>query len=204
MNAATMAVLFGTMLVLALTPGVSVMTVSARSAAYGFSHGASASLGIVVGDIVFVVTALFGLSVLADILGGQFALVKYVGGVCLMALGIALWRSKPPVEGRDTGSGSSLKSSFLAGLLVTLGDQKAVVFYLGLFPAFVNLQAVTAIDAGIIVLITVVAVGGAKLAYAYAAHKAGLLFGPSTIYKVANRIAGTVLISIGMVMLLGA
>lgn len=202
MNAATMAVLFGTMLVLALTPSVSAMTVSARSAAYGFPHGASTSLGIVVGDIVFVVIALFGLSVLADMFGGQLALIRYIGGVYLIALGIALWRSKPPVEGHDTGSGSSLKASFLAGLLITLGDQKAVLFYLGLFPAFVNLKAVTAVDAGIIIVITVVAVGSAKLVYAYAAHKAGLLFGRSKIYKVANRIAGTVLISIGMLMLL--
>lgn len=204
MTGIAMAALFGTMLVLALTPGVSVMTVSARSAAYGFPHGVSASLGIVIGDIIFIVIVLYGLSFLADSLGGQFALIRYLGGMYLIALGIALWRSRPPVAGRDAGTGSSLLSSFLAGLLVTLGDQKAILFYLGLFPAFVNLKAVTMTDAAIIIAITFVAVGGAKLAYAYAADRAGLLIGRPRIYKVVNCFAGVVLIGIGMLLLLRA
>ena len=204
MSVATTAALFGTLLVLALAPSVSVMTVSARSAAYGFPHGVYTSLGIVVGDVVFIVIALFGLSLLADMLGGQFALIKYLAGIYLIVLGIVLFLSKPPVERQEARMDSSLSSSFLAGLLITLGDQKAILFYLGLFPAFVNLTAVTVIDTVIIIVITVVAVGGAKLVYAYAADKAGLLFGRSKIYKVLNSVAGIVLVGVGMYLLLRA
>lgn len=49
--------LFGAMVSLAAMPGVSVPTVTARSAASGFVHGAFTALGIVVDDIVFILVA---------------------------------------------------------------------------------------------------------------------------------------------------
>ena len=51
---------------------------------------------------------------------------------------------------------------FLTGLLVTLGDQKAILFYLGFFPAFVNLAALSLADTSLILAVATVAVGGPK------------------------------------------
>jgi len=50
--------------------------------------------------------------------------------------------------------------------MITLGDQKAILFYLGFFPAFLDLVAMSALDTAVILLVTTVAVGGVKLAYA--------------------------------------
>ena len=120
----------------ALIPGVSVLAVSARSAAFGFAHGIFTSLGIVVGDMAFILVAIYGLSVLAGLMGNYFFLIKYLGGAYLIWLGIVLWRSKSKVEKVADSGKSSLPSSFMTGLLITLGDQKAILFYLGFFPAF--------------------------------------------------------------------
>lgn len=49
-------------------PSLSVVTVSARSAALGFAHGVLASARIVVGDIVFILIAIYGLSALAALM----------------------------------------------------------------------------------------------------------------------------------------
>ncbi|WP_048305565.1 LysE family translocator [Halomonas sp. PR-M31] len=57
--------------------------------------------------------------------------------------------------------------SFFSGLLLTLGDVKAIFFYASLFPAFVNLATIGTLDIAIIAVITIVAVGGVKLGYAY-------------------------------------
>jgi threonine/homoserine/homoserine lactone efflux protein len=75
------AVLFGVMAVLALIPGGSVLTVSARSAAWGFIHGVLTTAGIVAGDIVFILLAILGLSVLVEAMDSLFFLIKYLGGV---------------------------------------------------------------------------------------------------------------------------
>src|SRR3989304_6841041 len=127
----------------ALIPGVSVLAVSARSAAFGFAHGIFTSLGIVVGDIVFILIAIYGLSVLADLMGSHFALVKYLGGAYLIWLGTVLWRAKPKADGVEGNSKTSMPSSFPTGLLITLADEKAILFYLGFFPAFIDLSVIS-------------------------------------------------------------
>jgi len=60
-------------------------------------------------------------------------------------------------------------SSFMTGLPITPGEQKAILFYLGFFPAFMDLKALTVPDALIVIAIAAVAVGGVKLGYAWVA-----------------------------------
>jgi len=193
--------LFGAMVVLALVPSISVLAVTTRSAASGFIHGVSATAGIVVGDVFFIILAIFGLSVLAEALGSLFILVKYLGGTYLIWLGITLWRSRPKAVEEGGVTESSLLSSFLAGLFITLGDQKAILFYLVFFPAFVDLSTLSYLDAGIIILIAIIAVGGVKLAYAFMADRARLLFKRSDAIKRINIAAGTIMIAVGIFLL---
>ena len=47
------------------------------------------------GDIVFILLAIFGLAVLAETLGDYFAFVKYLGGAYLIGFGVMLWRFIP-------------------------------------------------------------------------------------------------------------
>lgn len=177
MTLAGMVALFGVMAVLAAVPSVSVLAVSARSASSGFVHGALTALGVVTGDLAFILLAVFGLALLAEAMGSMFHLVKYLGGAYLIWLGIVLWQTRTRAADVGGAAGSSLRSSFMTGLLVTLGDQKAVLFYLGFLPAFVDLSAMSCLDIGAVVAIAILAVGGVKLGYAYAAHRAGRFFG---------------------------
>jgi threonine/homoserine/homoserine lactone efflux protein len=196
----SIAALFGSMVVLALIPSISVMAVSARSATCGFTHGVFTTIGIVTGDIIFIILAIYGLSVVAELMGSHFSLVKYLGGAYLMWLGIKLWISGSRTAELENNIKPSLLSSFLAGLLITLGDQKAMLFYLGFFPAFLDMSSVTLADTSIIILITALAVGGAKLVYAYMAYRASLLLSNSRATKIINLAAGTVMVSIGTIL----
>ena len=193
-----MAALFGVLVVGALIPGVSVLTVSARSAASGFIHGVFTTIGIVIGDIVFILLAIFGLSVLADTMGNLFILIKYLGGAYLIWLGISLWRSKSRTIEAEESIKSSLLSSFLIGLFITLGDLKAILFYLGFFPAIVDLSTISIFDTSIIVIIAIFAVGGVKLFYAYMADRASMLLKNSDAIRIINMIAGTIMIGVGV------
>jgi threonine/homoserine/homoserine lactone efflux protein len=169
--------LFTATAVLAAVPSVSVLAVSARSASFGFRHGALTAAGIVLGDLVFILVAVCGLALLAETMGSAFVLVNYAGGAYLLWLGVLIWRSRKRKAQQMSSNGSSLLSSFMTGLLITLGDQKAILFYLGFLPAFMKLSALTALDVAVVVVVTVIAVGGVKLAYAYAADQAGQGFG---------------------------
>lgn len=191
------AALFGTMIVLASIPSVSVWMVAARSAASGFPHGLATAAGVVVGDIVFILVAVLGLSVLAEAMGPWFGALKYAGAAYLIFLGVTVWRAQPHSPALSAGAQSSLWSSFLAGLLITLGDQKAILFYLGLFPAFMNLPALSYLDIGALIVVAIVGVGAPKVVYAYLARRASAALTPH-IYRRLNLAAGGVMIGVGV------
>lgn len=185
------------MTLLALVPSVSVLAVSARAASFGFRHGVYVTLGIIAGDTVFIVLAIFGLHLLVEAMGDAFVFIKYLGGVYLIWLGIRLWRSGAGATTEQVQADTSVTSSFMTGLLITLGDQKAILFYLGFFPAFMDLRALTVLDALIVIAIAAVAVGGVKLAYAYAASRAGALIG-AKVGRTLNIVAACMMIAVGV------
>ncbi|MBD2344309.1 LysE family translocator [Anabaena subtropica FACHB-260] len=201
MTFSTILALFSAMVVLASIPSVSVLTVSTRAATSGFIHGVFTTIGIVVGDIIFIIISIWGLAFLAETMGSLFFLIKYLGGAYLILLGIGLCRSKSKGVETEEMMNTSLLSSFLTGLFITLADQKATLFYLGFFPAFLDISEVSYFDTSIIIAIAIVAVGGVKLGYAFMADRARLLIN-STIRKKINIAAGCVMIAIGVFLIL--
>ena len=204
LSLASVLALLGTMIVLAVIPSISVLAVSARAAAFGFTHGMFTAFGIVIADIIFILLAVYGLALVAELMGEQFTLIQYIGGVYLVWLGISLWRADSGAGKTETIRQSSLGSSFLTGFLITLGDQKAILFYLGFFPAFIDLSLMTPTDTLIIIIIAIIGVGGAKLVYAWLADRASLLLKNARAVRGINILAGCVMITVGVILLLKA
>lgn len=201
MNSGALAALFAAMIVLAAVPSVSVLAVTARAASAGFSHGALVALGIVAGDILFIVLAIFGLMLLAERLGDAFVWVRYLGGAYLILLGLLTWRAR---SGHGPGAGKpggTRFSSFVTGLAITLADQKAILFYFGFFPAFLDVAALSVMEAMQVIIAAAVAVGGVKLAYAWSAARAGRVAGPG-LASGLNRLAAVIMIVAGAYLLL--
>jgi threonine/homoserine/homoserine lactone efflux protein len=193
----TIATLFFTLAILATLPSTSVIAVVSRSIAGGFKHGIATSIGIVVGDICFIIIAILGLSVVAEAMGDLFIWVKLCGGVYLIWFSISLWQSNPISTNVNSIQQTSLFSSFLCGLFITLGDQKAILFYLGFFPVFIDLENVSPADIGIIITITIIAVGGVKVAYAFASNKAHSLLSNTPAKRILNRFASSAMFLAG-------
>lgn len=191
--------LFSTMTVLAAIPSASVALVIARTMSYGTAHGLAVSGGIVLGDLVFVVLAMLGLSVVAETLGGLFLVIKYAGAAYLVWLGIQLLRTGATVIATtpDPGLSGSLSTSFLSGFILTLGDIKAIYFYLSLLPQFIDVTALQTADALVFLLVTLVAVGGTKVLYAMFARRL-VTSAPGQRYsRLSRKTAGTALVCAG-------
>ena len=190
------------MFVLAIIPSPSVFAVIARSVASGFSQGLLTVIGIVIGDFVFILLAIYGLSALAENLDGLFILVKYFGSLYLIGLGIVLWRSRVKLKSIESINDSSWFTSLMSGLLITLSDQKAILFYMGFFPAFLDLSKLTIVDTGLILAIAAAAIGVGKLGYAYLANKSRHLLQNTKVKKFINILAGSVMIVTGIFILI--
>lgn len=195
--------LFSVMLVLAAVPGVSVLAVTTRAISYGFVHGIYVTLGIVLGDIVFIVLAIFGLSLLAESLGAWFVLVQYLAGAILIWFGLSLWRFNSETVQDKKSRVSSTRSSFLTGFLITLGDQKAVLFYMGFFPAFLDVSALSPVDVGLVITAATLAIVVAKLSYAYIAARAGSVLNAHR-NRLISKVAGSVMIVTGVFLIAAA
>jgi threonine/homoserine/homoserine lactone efflux protein len=180
-----------------------VLLVISRSAASGFIHGVLAALGIVAGDIIFILIAILGLSLLAETMGDLFVLVKYLGGAYLVWMGISLLRAKQGELKAGKNGSAAMSSSFFSGLFFTLADQKAILFYLGFFPAFINLSSLTLADTVVILSITLFAVGSVKVAYAFMADSATSLF-TDRVKRGLNIASGGLMLAIGLFVVVNA
>lgn len=200
MTIASMFSLFVALVVLAVIPGPGVFTVVARAMASGFLHGLVTVFGIVFGDYIFIVLSLYGLSALASTMGGFFTFVKYAGAMYLIWLGVKLLLAKySSVEVKPVIEFSFL-SNFVAGLVTTLSNPKAILFYVSFFPAFINVQSVTIVEIWQLLLVATLAVGGVMAMYAYAASRASRIFKSSRAAKQLNVAAGTIMVGSGVLL----
>ena len=185
------------LLLLALVPGMSVVAVTARTTTLGPAHGVAVTAGIVLGDLLFIALALFGLTALAQLFGGAFVVLRMLAGLCLIGFGIHLLRYAGAASPMPQVPRGSLAASFLAGLLITLGDMKAIFFYLSLLPVFVDLSRVTPTDAALVLAVSVFAVGSAKLLYVLLAWRLRARRVSPRMRQVMQRTAGGLMVGAG-------
>ncbi|MGM0633395.1 MAG: LysE family translocator [Pseudomonadota bacterium] len=198
MNFTSSLALFGAMAVLALIPGPGIFAVVARTMASGLRHGFLVVAGVVAGDFVFITLALLGLVALAELMGGLFVVLKYLGAAYLVWLGLSLLFSKGSRAQVSPMKAPSRAASFAAGLLTTLGNPKAILFYLSFFPAFMDLRQVTVQDAVIVYAIATVAIGGVMFGYAFAAHQARRSIGTAGGGRFLRAGSGVLLLGSGV------
>lgn len=194
-------VLFGVMVALAAVPSSSVALVITRSVTFGTTNGLAVSAGIVIGDLIYLVLAVLGLSAVADTMGYFFVVIKILGAVYLIWLGYQLFTAAGTAiihSTCNTVQTHNLLASLTAGLLLTLGDIKAIFFYASLLPVFINVSTLQIIDLLVLVLITILSVGGVKMIYAISSAKLSTYMAHQ--FKMSDgirKLAGAVLIGIG-------
>jgi threonine/homoserine/homoserine lactone efflux protein len=157
------------------------------------------TIGIVVGDHVFIILAIFGLSALSETMGTAFIIIKYLSVAYLLWLGYSLLRSKASSIELKAAKDSSVLESFMTGLLITLGNPKAILFYIGFFPAFINMDDVVASDIILIMLTATLAFGSVNICYALLATKAKEVFKSPNATSIINKTAGTIMVTTGII-----
>ncbi len=190
------------MFLLAASPGPGVFATLARALSNGFAHAAILVLGIVLGDIIFLLLAIYGLSSMAELLGSFFTFVKYAGGLYLIWLGIKIWRSDTDTKQVVGVRELSWKKNFISGLSITLANPKVIFFYLGFLPTFVDLTTLTNVDIFSISLVVVFVLGSVLLGYAFLATRASRFITSERNQTLLTRCAGGVMVTAGGALLM--
>ncbi|SEC50570.1 Threonine/homoserine/homoserine lactone efflux protein [Rhizobiales bacterium GAS191] len=193
MSLASLLIFAGIYALAVLIPGPGVAAVVTRALTTGARRTAPFIWGIVLGDLVWFCFAAFGLAAMALMLHGLFVAVKYAGAAYLLFIAWKLWTANPaeprPDGERQDGAGPKLAGlkQVLAGLSLTLGNPKTMVFFLAILPHVVDLNALTAgtfleLTTSMVVIIT-----AALWGYALLAARAGRLIGDTHKMRAVNR-----------------
>jgi threonine/homoserine/homoserine lactone efflux protein len=137
-----------------ITPGPGIIAIISTSLTFGFKSGAILSIGLIFGDIVYLLVALFGLAILMEFLGDFFMLVRLVGGLYFLYLGYTMVSAKVNRFELNRDISPSLYKTFFQGLFISLSNPKVILFYLGFLPAFMDLSNLSLND--IILVVTLV------------------------------------------------
>ena len=199
MTSSSIVALFFAVMLFVANPGPGIVALVSTSLGQGFRKGIAISFGMILGDIVYMLIAVYGLSVAAHALGGFFIVVRFAGAAYLIYLGVRLWRHGVDLEriSADRHANGSLRT-FTAGLLTSLGNPKTIAFYVGFMPNFLDLAHMTNGDVAIAVATIFVASFAVVLIYASLAARAREFLTASHRRKMLNRTAGAVMIGAGL------
>lgn len=126
-----------------LTPGPDVLYIVTNALRGGFRAGVVATLGISAGCFVHVLAAALGVSALMAASSAAFTVLKWVGALYLLYVGLQLLLSKPvntmnsvAACAINTGA-TSLKTIFFKGFWTNALNPKVALFFLAFVPQFI-------------------------------------------------------------------
>jgi threonine/homoserine/homoserine lactone efflux protein len=182
----------GALALAAAIPGPGVTALVARALGSGFRSSLFMSLGLVLGDLIYLTAVMLGLAIVAQTFGMVFLIVKWAGVAYLAWLAWTFWTSgitAETVEARQSKGG--FFASFLAGLTVTLGNPKTMTFYPAITPTIVDLRTITLAEYGVLALLTIVTLLVVLVPYLALAAKARWFLRTPRALKLLNRTAAT-------------
>ena len=178
-------------------PGPGNLALLTATGKGGVRAGMAATLGVIAGDQVLLWLAVAGLSAVLINYPSLYSSVKWAGAAYLIGLGYSLFNAEPgdaPVL--------EMKSEhyFRQGLLITVLNPKAIVFYLAFFPLFVDPK----IHLGLITFgFMALTIAALTLAYGLvvvllAHHLAERVRANPLATVMLNKVAGALLIGFGL------
>lgn len=123
-------------LIIAATPGIATIYVLNNSASLGRKEGILSALGIMTGGMIYNILAAIGLSSIIYIFPNMLSLIKIVGGLYLVYIGIVTLKSKQNNE--SSNASLVLKNDcYIRGVITNLANPKILLFFVTFIPQFV-------------------------------------------------------------------
>lgn len=127
--------------VLIVIPGPAVLFILSKSIEQGQKVGFISLLGISVGAILHVSSAVIGVSAILLSSPIAFTFLTYLGGLFLIVLGVKKYLTKytPEISNLETTK-KGLWKSFIEGILVNVLNPKPAIFFIAFLPQFINID----------------------------------------------------------------
>lgn len=189
--------------VIAVSPGSGAVLSMSHGLSYGVRRTSTTIFGLQAGLVIILLVAGGGLGALLLASEHAFAVVKTVGAMYLIYLGLQQWRAKVEEGGADSGNTTvrvtpmSPRRRFATGLLTNVTNPKGIIFMVAVLPQFIDpsrpLAPQLAILAATMCGVDLIVMHG----YALLASRMQGLFRNARAVRWQNRFFGSVLMAVG-------
>ncbi|HVN47159.1 MAG TPA: LysE family translocator [Steroidobacteraceae bacterium] len=189
--------------ILVLMPGPIVTLVVANSLSDGTPAGLATVAGASIGNAILLGATAVGLVAFFALLSEIFAVVRWVGALYLIWLGLKAWRSREAQRLAPMAAAKpSARAVFLQGFLIAITNPKALMFYIAFLPQFIDPHRAAAPQLLVMIGTMIVMALISDSAYALLAGRARGWFTTPQRQRLQRRISGTLLICVGCGLLL--
>ncbi len=191
----------GTVLILTLTPGPSVLLVTANSMKYGAKKATGTILGDLSANLIQIILASAGLASIVLSSGELFQMIKWFGVAYLIYIGVKKIIAKPHIEIiKRNAKSKSFFNLYSEGFLMSAANPKAIIFFAALFPLFIKAD-MPFLPQVVILAITFLTLDGLSLLlYSHFATNLKNFLENEEKVHLQNRIVGSLLILSGLLL----
>ncbi|MEC5160085.1 homoserine/homoserine lactone efflux protein [Janthinobacterium sp. CG_23.3] len=187
--------------IIAVSPGSGAVLSMSHGLSYGVKKTSATIAGLQVGLIVILIIAGAGVGSLLLASELAFNVVKTVGALYLIYLGLSQWRAKVQVGGvAAAGARSelpSLQKRLLTGFLTNATNPKGIIFMVAVLPQFID-GAAPLLPQLLILGVTMCSIDLVVMhSYAYLAASMQRYFRDAGAVKKQNRFFGGMLMAVG-------
>jgi len=169
------------------TPGPTIATLIARVLTMGPARNIGFAIGLVLGDVLWLAAAVFGLAAVAREAHEIMVVLKYLGAAYLIYLAYRMWTAPAVDPTQGAGDRRLPLGSIMGGIAMAISNPKTMLFYLALLPNLVPLSHIGAVSfAELVLLLTVVYVAVLAAYMTSATYARGLIASPRRL-RYANR-----------------
>lgn len=183
-----------------IIPGPSMLLALTHGIKYGYKSSLATAFGNVSASVLQAIVAISGLSIILTTSEVLFEIIRYVGAVYLIYLGILLFKTsmdRTYAICEDTDEKVSHVSMFNQAFLVAIGNPKAIVFFTALFPQFITNNSSAMIEYIFMTVILGIIAFICMMIYSFAGYHARTFLKTSTLGKYLNKITGGIFIGAG-------
>jgi len=186
------------LLLLFITPGPVWVALIARSLKSGFAGAWPLALGVAIGDLCWPALALLSLGQIVSLHGDLIFWLRYIAVAVFVGMGIGLYLAPVhPLQAESKLTKEGVLAGFLAGLMVIIGNPKAMLFYIGILPGFFDVSRLQIADIAVIALISALAPFTGNLILGLAVGRARQLISSVSARRRLNQGSGIILIAVG-------
>ncbi|MBY6199579.1 homoserine/homoserine lactone efflux protein [Vibrio hangzhouensis] len=186
-----------TAIVFSLAPGSGTVNSISNGISYGTRKSLAAIAGLQVGLAIHIVLVGAGIGALVAKSALAFSVIKWVGVVYLIWLGIQKWRDTSSVAASAESDNRSAWNLMRSAVLINLTNPKSIVFLVALFPQFIDPMGDQVTQLAVLGVTTVVIDATVMLGYTSLASQMGRFIRSDRIMAKINKVFGSMFVGCG-------